>query len=87
MFGYDNDGNFVDATNALVETLNAKDAEITSLRTLIDTLMKAVEPFANEAESWIDHDDKEGLFGLTVGDLRRAREAYLNAQSQNKKEG
>jgi hypothetical protein len=67
---------------------SAKDMELLRLRTLIDGLMKAVEPFANWTDvvhsSW--DDDVVYFDGITVGDLRRAREAYLQAHSHTEKE-
>lgn len=72
--------------------------ELTRLRSLLEDLVRAVEPFATDAmflngiagtcplrvPEYVDVEDHE--LGSTIGDLRRAREAYLKAHSHTEKE-
>jgi hypothetical protein len=81
---------------ALIERLQK---ELETKRTLLDGLMKAVEPFAIFEKEFARVGDGTIGIGLsipsdcepTVGDLRRAREAYEKAkadtQSHKDKEG
>ncbi|WP_041299761.1 hypothetical protein [Hyphomicrobium sp. MC1] len=71
----------------------ARDDEIDRLRTLLEDLVRAVEPFADfsqalDANDPDDPDERafEIISGataqITFGDLRRVREAYLKATSE-----
>lgn len=73
-----------------IDTIHRADAtEIGHLRAEIERLLTALQPFADEAMCWMDHDDSEHLVEnfpgyeghVTVGDCRRAR-AALEAKNE-----
>lgn len=73
-----------DATDAIM--MRAHD-ELTRLRTLLEDLVRAVEPFADIAAELSDvmkDGEKNSMLWAVpkVGDLRRAREAYLKAKGE-----
>jgi hypothetical protein len=67
-------------------------SEIEHLRSLLEDLVRAVEPFAEYADNFSTLADEDAVWGresgstflkrCTIGDLRRAREAYLKAKGE-----